>query len=253
MRRRPDSGTLRKPSQQRTTYPRAESGASLPRENAWQIPDSPRSQGSAPRAKSAKVGIEPAYAARKHANASLPLENAWQPDDFDPKSGDCGPAPRTPDIKKALINQGFVWRPGSELNRRTRLCRPLHNHSATRPVCSNRGSDAPIRQDPAFGACRDFGAGNETRTRDLNLGKVALYQLSYSRVRPVCYRKTRNHASIFTLKTRFSAACKAFRPCGPPLPAGEKNRAHAGVRLKLERETRLELATSTLARLRSTN
>ena|GEM_PF-6851996 len=30
----------------------------------------------------------------------------------------------------------------------------------------------------------EFGAGNETRTRDLNLGKVALYQLSYSRVKP---------------------------------------------------------------------
>ena len=26
-----------------------------------------------------------------------------------------------------------------------------------------------------------IGAGNEVRTRDLNLGKVALYQLSYSR------------------------------------------------------------------------
>jgi hypothetical protein len=26
-----------------------------------------------------------------------------------------------------------------------------------------------------------YGAGNEIRTRDLNLGKVALYQLSYSR------------------------------------------------------------------------
>ena len=26
------------------------------------------------------------------------------------------------------------------------------------------------------------GAGNESRTRDLNLGKVALYQLSYSRM-----------------------------------------------------------------------
>jgi hypothetical protein len=26
------------------------------------------------------------------------------------------------------------------------------------------------------------GAGDESRTRDLNLGKVALYQLSYSRV-----------------------------------------------------------------------
>jgi hypothetical protein len=28
----------------------------------------------------------------------------------------------------------------------------------------------------------EIGAGNEIRTRDLNLGKVALYQLSYSRV-----------------------------------------------------------------------
>ena len=28
----------------------------------------------------------------------------------------------------------------------------------------------------------ETGAGNESRTRDLNLGKVALYQLSYSRV-----------------------------------------------------------------------
>ncbi len=29
---------------------------------------------------------------------------------------------------------------------------------------------------------REFGAGNETRTRDLDLGKVALYQLSYARI-----------------------------------------------------------------------
>ena len=29
----------------------------------------------------------------------------------------------------------------------------------------------------------EFGAGNETRTRDPDLGKVVLYQLSYSRVR----------------------------------------------------------------------
>ena len=28
------------------------------------------------------------------------------------------------------------------------------------------------------------GAGDESRTRDLNLGKVALYQLSYSRSEP---------------------------------------------------------------------
>ena len=30
--------------------------------------------------------------------------------------------------------------------------------------------------------CTKFGAGNETRTRDPDLGKVVLYQLSYSRV-----------------------------------------------------------------------
>jgi len=29
---------------------------------------------------------------------------------------------------------------------------------------------------------KNFGAGKESRTLDLNLGKVALYQLSYSRV-----------------------------------------------------------------------
>ena len=33
-----------------------------------------------------------------------------------------------------------------------------------------------------------LGAGNEARTRDLNLGKVALYQLSYSRLRERYYR-----------------------------------------------------------------
>ena len=34
----------------------------------------------------------------------------------------------------------------------------------------------------------ESGAGNESRTRDLNLGKVALYQLSYSRKRKRNYR-----------------------------------------------------------------
>ncbi|CRH31007.1 hypothetical protein BN1184_BU_00710 [Pantoea ananatis] len=54
------------------------------------------------------------------------------------------------------------------------------------------------------------GAGNETRTRDPDLGKVVLYQLSYSRI-----EGTAKH--------------------------------------NLERETRLELATPTLARSCSTN
>src|SRR5260221_2482831 len=38
---------------------------------------------------------------------------------------------------------------------------------------------------------RSFGAGNEARTRDLNLGKVSLYQLSYSRP-----KQTRNCRAV---------------------------------------------------------
>jgi hypothetical protein len=69
------------------------------------------------------------------------------------------------------------------------------------------------------------GAGDESRTRDLNLGKVALYQLSYSRMAL--------HAQRIAL----------FKPT-----TLQQNAAS-----NLERETSLELATSTLARLRSTN
>src|SRR5690606_12413676 len=92
----------------------------------------------------------------------------------------------------------YRWRPGSELNRRTRICSPLHNHSATRPVtgtASGKPPERPSKQNPGSGALsrrrrtpagvrhdHRSGAGNETRTRDLNLGKVALYQLSYSRL-----------------------------------------------------------------------
>ena len=36
-----------------------------------------------------------------------------------------------------------------------------------------------------------FGAGNETRTRDPDLGKVVLYQLSYSRVAVMRYKEQR--------------------------------------------------------------
>ena len=60
----------------------------------------------------------------------------------------------------------------------------------------------------------EFGAGNETRTRDPDLGKVVLYQLSYSRL------------GVSVLDKHFQI---------------------------LERETRLELATPTLARSCSTN
>ena len=41
-----------------------------------------------------------------------------------------------------------------------------------------------VRRSPKLSyipICNCFGAGNEVRTRDPNLGKVMLYQLSYSR------------------------------------------------------------------------
>ena len=70
-----------------------------------------------------------------------------------------------------------IWRPGSDSNRRRRLCRPLHNPSATRPRFGDKSDFGFLR----LCLFEENGAGNEVRTRDLNLGKVALYQLSYSR------------------------------------------------------------------------
>ena len=64
-----------------------------------------------------------------------------------------------------------------------------------------------------------LGAENETRTRDPNLGKVVLYQLSY-------FRKNIQYRQYWTLHQNH---------------------------LFFERKTRLELATPTLARLCSTN
>ena len=40
---------------------------------------------------------------------------------------------------------GRMWRRGSESNRRTRLCRPLHNHSAT-PPCRTQGSKRALEE-----------------------------------------------------------------------------------------------------------
>ena len=41
--------------------------------------------------------------------------------------------------------------------------------------------DGGNKKAPSMTRLFEFGAGNETRTRDPNLGKVVLYQLSYSR------------------------------------------------------------------------
>ena len=93
-----------------------------------------------------------------------------------------------------------IWRPGSELNRRTRLCRPLHNHSATWPKTTRP------RLPEVLG---NSGAGNETRTRDPDLGKVVLYQLSYSRTGG---RIIRMHAGVSTPEPWNHSAAVRFKP-----------------------------------------
>ncbi len=100
------------------------------------------------------------------------------------------------------------WRPRSESNRRTRLCRPLRG-----PLCptwpsvgvkadrrklslatskkqkprSARGFIEAAARREAHLSPSEYGAGNETRTRDPDLGKVVLYQLSYSRASRTSY------------------------------------------------------------------
>src|SRR5688572_11118275 len=60
------------------------------------------------------------------------------------------------------------------------FCRPLPYHLATPPRHDRRAGPLRIGPVEASGP-EEHGAGNGARTRDLNLGKVALYQLSYSR------------------------------------------------------------------------
>ena len=50
-----------------------------------------------------------------------------------------------------------------------------------------------------YGAILQIGAVDETRTRDLHLGKVALYQLSYYRIRYALGRSRTTDTQIFSL------------------------------------------------------
>ncbi|VXC27437.1 conserved hypothetical protein [Burkholderia sp. 8Y] len=51
------------------------------------------------------------------------------------------------------------------------------------------------------------GAGDESRTRDLNLGKVALYQLSYSRIKSCAALLLAIYCLLFPVPLRSRAAC----------------------------------------------
>jgi hypothetical protein len=95
---------------------------------------------------------------------------------------------------------------------------------------ARRADDRAVRAESVIGQrtrqviveTRSIGAGNEARTRDLNLGKVALYQLSYSRL-----KQTRNCRDVPLGVKENSAqyAAKAliggyFFDARPPPPEG---------------------------------
>jgi hypothetical protein len=80
---------------------------------------------------------------------------------------------------KKSLKQGENWRRGPESNRPTWICNPVHNRFATAPRPQKRSAET--KRGNRFPLFLKSGAGEESRTLDLNLGKVALYQLSYSR------------------------------------------------------------------------
>ena len=60
---------------------------------------------------------------------------------------------------------------------------PMRNeHKVSNPMLSNPESKKPIAIDGLRLHKEPYGAGKEARTLDLYLGKVSLYQLSYSRM-----------------------------------------------------------------------
>ena len=102
------------------------------------------------------------------------------------------------------------------------------------------------------------GAAEESRTLDLNLGKVALYQLSYCRpittttttalLLPVCGGASRSRTDLHGFAIRCITALLSRQSM--LFTTGKAVMASPEI---LERQKSLELSTSTLARLRSTN
>src|SRR5690606_2705849 len=101
------------------------------------------------------------------------------------------------------------------------------------------------------------GAGNETRTRDPDLGKVVLYQLSYSRLGVLVLCVSCVTFKFWSGKRDSNSRPRPWQGRALPTELFPLGCSGAGVSCDtfqiLERETRLELATPTLARSCSTN
>ena len=70
---------------------------------------------------------------------------------------------------------------------RSRFCRSATRSGFAYPAPLKTKALIPIGLGPTPG---ENGAGDGIRTRDIDLGKVALYQLSYSRFNPLILSRT---------------------------------------------------------------
>ena len=82
------------------------------------------------------------------------------------------------------------WRRDPESNRTDRICNPVHNRFAIAPSALPAAGRQEQKREALTSLFIKTGAGKESRTLDLYLGKVSLYQLSYSRVKRVRIIKT---------------------------------------------------------------
>ena len=129
-----------------------------------------------------------------------------------------------PPQPESRASERMRWRRGPESNRPTRICNPVHNRFATAPREWVHRS----------------GAGEESRTLDLNLGKVALYQLSYSRVGAAGSIAGRPHESVSGRRPGAAPRCLPRPPAAPPprrLPRRRAPRAAARGRARAPRRS----------------
>ena len=113
----------------------------------------------------------------------------------------CPPTPLL--LLGSALLVGEVTRPrrGSTRSRHPANGRAIRRNPAStsgfNALRTGRGSefsparDIPKRKHHPDGWCFFFGAGDEARTRYLDLGKVALYQMSYARKRKMYYTANR--------------------------------------------------------------
>ena len=109
------------------------------------------------------------------------------------------------------------WRRDPESNRTDRICNPGHNRfaiapkgtiSPAAPGATSRpasGKSYNKKGKPSASLLESSGAGEESRTLDLNLGKVALYQLSYSRKCLLCF------LLLFCFCRRLASPCQTVQ------------------------------------------